>query len=356
MADWGWLIASLIGVAAILLLLRRPVAPAPPPQPVIDPAVIDALRDLARLQTQMGQMTQGQQTLAQELSNMRMEVRSVRAEMDGRRRLEDEMHTATRRIESLLAGSKSRGDAGEAILAEAFRLLPPGMIEYNFKVHGKPVEFALRLHNGKRLPIDSKWAAAEELARMGEETDEARREQYRAIVERWVTKKAREAAKYIDPATTVDFAIAALPDAAYGACKTAHADAFASRVVLMPYSMAVPYLLALFNLHLQYARSINLETLDHCLTEIERQVSEIEKLLENSVSRGATMIQNAYADARRATGAIRGAITQIHALPGADSHESASPGADAQEPGQPAADSHPPGLAEVAATREEGAP
>lgn len=312
MADWGWLVAALIGAAIILLLLRRPPASASPP---IDPAVVEALRDLSRLQTQVGQVTQGQQGIVQEMSNVRMEVRSVRAEMDGRRRLEDEVHGAARRIEAMLSGSSSRGMAGEAILAEAFRLLPPGMIEYNFKVNGKPVEFALRLHNGKRLPIDSKWAAAEELIQLDQETDEARREHLRAIVERWVQKKAREVSKYLDPATTVDFAIAAVPDAAYATCRTAHAEAFADRVILMPYSMAVPYLLALFNLHLQYARSINLETLDHCLTEIDRQVAEIEKLLDNSVSRGATMIQNAYGDARRSTGSIRGAITQIRGLP-----------------------------------------
>jgi DNA recombination protein RmuC len=304
------LIASLlVAVVLLVLLLRRGGSSG------LDPSVVEALRDLARLQTQMGGVSQGQQGLTQELSAIRAEVRAVRAEMDGRRRLEDEMHTSTRRMEALLTGSASRGLAGEAILAEAFRLLPAGMIDYNFKVGGKPVEFALRLHNGKRLPIDSKWAAGDELVRMGEETDEARREQLRSIVERWVQKKAREAAKYIDPAVTVDFAIAAVPDAAYGACRTAHAEAFAERVILMPYSMAVPYVLTLYNLYLQHARSIDLETLDYALTEIDRQTVELERLLDNSVQRGATMIQNAYQDARRSTAAIRGAIVQVRGLP-----------------------------------------
>lgn len=311
MADWGWLIAAAVGLVVMFLLLRRQAAPPT----AIDPALLEALRDLTRVQTQVQQVVQSQQTVAQELGNIRMEVRSVRAEMDGRRRLEDEVHGATRRIEALLAGSSSRGMAGEAILAEAFKLLPPGMMQYGLKVRGRPVEFAVRLHNGKSLPIDSKWAAAEELARLGEETDEGRRETLRSLVERAVRAKAREVTKYIDPAVTVDFAIAAVPDAAYAACRTAHAEAFAERVILMPYSMAVPYVLALFNLHLQYARSINLETLEHCLTEIDRQVAEVEKLLDNSVHRGVTMIQNAYTEARRSTAAIRGAVAQVRGLP-----------------------------------------
>jgi hypothetical protein len=86
-------------------------------------------------------------------------------------------------------------------------------------------------------------------------------------------------------------------------------------VILMPYSMTIPYVLALFRLHLQYARSIDLENLEGYLQQIDDNVTALDRLLENSIARGSTMIQNAFNDAKRNVGQMRGALAALRAVP-----------------------------------------
>jgi hypothetical protein len=79
--------------------------------------------------------------------------------------------------------------------------------------------------------------------------------------------------------------------------------------------MTIPYVLALFRLHLQYARSIDLENLEGYLQQIDDNVTALDRLLENSIARGSTMIQNAFNDAKRNVGQMRGALAALRAVP-----------------------------------------
>lgn len=270
-----------------------------------------AVRALEARVVETGGQVQG--AVLRDLGEARRALESVRALEEVRRRLEEEVRASTRRIETVLAGSQSRGEAGENILREAFRHFPPGMLEQNFRVNGKPVEYALVLANKKRLAIDSKWPAQGLLAQLEEAGDPAARERLAAEVERTIRKKAAEAAQYIDPATTLPWAVAAVPDGAFAVCRQAHLEAFRSNVILMPYSMAVPYLLALYNLHLQYARSIDADNLESYLRQMERSLNGIERALENSVARGATMVANAYTECKGLVADMRGAIASLTA-------------------------------------------
>ena len=121
--------------------------------------------------------------------------------------------------------------------------------------------------------------------------------------------------QYIDPSATLAFAVAAVPDPVFNACRRAHLEAYREGVILMPYSMTIPYVLALFRLHLQYARSIDLENLEGYLQQIDDNVTALDRLLENSIARGSTMIQNAFNDAKRNVGQMRGALAAMRAVP-----------------------------------------
>src|SRR5207302_3172633 len=87
-------------------------------------------------------------------------------------------------------------------------------------------------------------------------------------------------------------------------------------------SMTIPYVLALFRLHLQYAKSIDLENLEGYLQQIDDNVASLDRLLENSIARGSTMIQNAFTDAKRNLGQMRGALAAMRAVPQAALQES----------------------------------
>ena len=336
------LVLALLGLLALVIVMLQNRSPMADQTAT---AVLRALTDLSALKTNVETVTGQQAALSQslmalqssvqgvesrvlessasvrdalgkDLSEARLVVERLKLDAEERRRIEDDVQASARRIETVLLGSRTRGAAGENILQDAFRQFPAQMIDMNFRVNGKVVEYALILANGKRLPIDSKWPSPELLDQLGEQMSEPGREA--AIVqeiERLLRQKVRDVKQYIDPAATLAFAIAAVPDPVFNACRRAHLEAYREGVILMPYSMTIPYLLALFRLHLQYARSIDLENLEGYLQQIEDNVSNLDRVLENNVARGSTMIQNAFTEAKRNLGQMRGALAAMRAMP-----------------------------------------
>jgi len=141
----------------------------------------------------------------------------------------------------------------------------------------------------------------------------ARRIQLAGAVEKEVERRVREVGQYIDPATTAPFALAAVPDAAYAVCRSAFAEAHRRHVAIVGYSLALPYLLLLHQLHLQFARGADMENLQACLMEIERQLDALDGTLENRVQRAATMLANAFQEGKQVTARIRASVQGIQA-------------------------------------------
>src|SRR5262249_58744281 len=129
-----------------------------------------------------------------------------------------------------------------------------------------------------------------------------------ATVEREVDRRVKEVSQYIDPATTATFAPAAVPDAAYAVCRAAFAEAHRRHVMIVAYSMVLPYILLLYQLHLQFARSVDMDNLQACLMEIERQLDALDGALENKLQRAVTMLGNAYQDGKQVAARIRASV------------------------------------------------
>ncbi|MCX7796191.1 MAG: DNA recombination protein RmuC [bacterium] len=229
--------------------------------------------------------------------NILRTLQETYTKIETQRLVDEEIQRITKRLESALLGSKSKGEMGENILYESLKQFPPEMIDVNFKVNGKPVEYAVILSDGKRLPIDSKWIGLDD-------------ESY--DVEKAIAKKAKEVSQYIDPVSTIPMAIAAVPDSVFSQCKQAHIRAYReNRVLIMPYSMTIPYILSLYSLHKNYARSLDVEKMNSYLSEIKTSISKLETLLENNIARSITMVNNAYNESRQILYKIRGAIDYI---------------------------------------------
>ena len=267
-------------------------------------------RDVAELKARLQSGGQTQETQAVEIRERLAQAQSamegLRSAISARQPIEEEARASLKRLESVIAGSSSRGAAGEHILEEALRHLPPEMLQRNVWVGGKVVELALRLPGGKLLPMDSKWVssvALEQLAEPG--LDANRRAQLTGQVEREVERRVREVSQYIDPSITSPFALAVIPDAAYDVCRSAIVSAHSRHVMVVGYAMALPYLLTLYQLHLQFARTVDMEKLQSALIDIERQVDVLEGILENRVQRSLTVLQNAYTEGKQASAKIR---------------------------------------------------
>lgn len=255
----------------------------------------------------------GQDILREELQRTQRVIEHLKADYEARKQLEEESRQVVKRLESVIVGSYSKGQAGENILNEIFKLFPREMIAYNFNINGKVVEFGLVLSDKKVLPIDSKWPATNLLIALEEESDEKVRLSIIEQIEREVGKRIKEVCQYIDPDITAPWAIVAIPDAVFSACKRAYLDAYKRHVILMSYSMTIPYILTFYSLHLQYSRSVDMENLQSHLISMGRHLDEMEQVLENKLARGTTMINNAYGEYKQLISRIRGSVAYLQA-------------------------------------------
>src|SRR4029077_6407809 len=136
--------------------------------------------------------------------------------------------------------------------------------------------------------------ALEQLATPG--LDANRRAQLMGQVEREVERRVREVSQYIDPAMTAPFALAVIPDAAYDVCRGAIVNAHSRHVMVVGYAMALPYLLTLYQLHMQFSRTVDMEKLQSALMDVDLHLDTLEGILENKLQRAVTMLQNAYGE------------------------------------------------------------
>jgi DNA recombination protein RmuC len=238
-------------------------------------------------------------------------IEDLRRSEAERREREREFLERIKRVDEIIAGTTSKGISGEEILRETFKKLPPEMIERNFSVGGKRVEFALVLPNQKRIPIDSKWPASNLILELEKEKDQKRRKEIIEEIEKEVVKRIREVSQYIDPSVTWSQAIAAIPDSVYSILSQAHLRAREENVILMPYSMVLPLILYMYRLHLQYSISLDIENLQNHLISISKNLDQMEEILENKIARGATMIQNANLEYRQLIGKVRSSLKEL---------------------------------------------
>jgi hypothetical protein len=315
-----------LGVATVgvIVLLRRPTAPPP------DAAAL-VRAELARLADGLARQGADDREIRADVARMRQTLEGLRAGAEARTRAEETAWQAIRRLEAVLAGGGARGRAGENLLDEALSNLPPGMLVRDYAINGRRVEFALVLPDGRRMPVDSKWTAVRELETLeGEERPEARHALCRRIEEE-VARRGREVADYLDPSVTTPFAVACVPDAAFAACRRAHADAFARGVVLAPYSTALPLLLALYALAARYGAAGDVES---CLAELETTLVAMEATLENKVAKAAAMLRSATEDWRSQVGRARTTLARGRGASGAPSDLEVEPAMPAALRGQ----------------------
>ena len=214
-------------------------------------------------------------------------------------------------IEHLFKGSKSKGMAGENILREIFKVFPPELIVFDYRVEGKPVEFGLKLPDGRIVPMDSKVVAMEEMAQLATEENEEVRQRLIRKVETEVMKKIKEVAEYIHPPITWDRALMMVPDPIYALLKESFTKAYSQSVILIPFSMAIPYILTFLDLHKKTLATYDEQQVRAFLEDLDRALGEMDTVLENQIARGNTMIGNAYTEYKKLVGKIRGRMTYL---------------------------------------------
>jgi len=254
--------------------------------------IADLDRTLAQADAMSKSLAQVTGTIRQELAQAQNQLAALQAQAKARQEMESQVATSIRRLETIIAGTQSKGAAGENILEVVFAKLPAEWQVRNFRIGNKVVEFALRLPNNLVLPIDSKWPATDLLEQLADCSDPDERSRLKQEIEKVVLAKAGEVRKYIDPSATVAYGIAAVPDAIYDLCYGIQVDLLQMNVVLVSYSMFVPYLLLVFQTVLKTARDIDVQRLLNYVASAQESARLMQEELESRFARALTMLSN----------------------------------------------------------------
>ncbi len=192
-----------------------------------------------------------------------------------------------RRLEAVVAGSSTRGVAGENILMRALAQLPPDLLAVNVafgnkmrRVRPAPARRAFPAH---RQQVDERRPAR--AARGGGEQPQDRKRLVDQIA-REVRGKIRDMAKYLDPERTLQIGLLAVPDAVYGAAPEAHAEGYRAGVLVVPYSLALPYVLAVYRLTLRFGGAVDTDELAGHVRALEEALRRVDEEVEGRLSRG----------------------------------------------------------------------
>lgn len=293
------LTVAALAVALAVALLRRgsagvdlaaPLAPLAQAVTALHVEMRGLSERLLSLEQRQSRVDQG---IADGLARAAQDLATLQTYARARQEVEARTAESVRRLEVVIAGAQTKGAAGEQILEAVFARLPAEWQVRNFRVGDKVVEFGLRLPNNLVLPIDSKWSATGLVERLAacEDPDEQRR--LKSQIEAVVRGRAKEVGKYLDPSVTVGFGVAAVPDAVHDLCGGLQAELVGSNVVLVSYSLFVPYLLLVFQTTLRTAHQIDRQRLEAYVQAVQRSLAGLKDELDGRLARGITMLQNA---------------------------------------------------------------
>lgn len=261
--------------------------------------------------------------LTTDLANVKEGISLLYAQSKARQ--EDELRTSQsiKRLETIIAGTRSKGAAGENIVEQVFAKLPIEWQVRNFVVNGKTVEFGLKLPSSLILPIDSKWPATNLIEEYSLTDDTAQQQRIKAEIEKSILQKAKEVSKYIDPSITMPFGIAVIPDAAYEFSSGIQAEAFQKSVVLVSYSNFVPYLFLVLQTTVKTLHSVDMQKLDAYLHSVLKSINALQEELDGRFSKALTMLSNSKDDMHSHVSKASGSITSLQ-ISGTISQESLS--------------------------------
>lgn len=277
--------------------------------------------DLTKIKYDIVRDIEDQKVLIEDVKRTKETLIKLESEYQARKEHESRAWNRLEKLENIIAGTQTKGRAGEAIVFEQLSKFPSEMMESRFSPGSdKEVEYALVLPDQKRLPIDSKFPT-EILQKAAELEEKNQLELARKDVEEVIKKRVKEVSEYINPPLTTDIAICAIPDGAYRYCTTILSSAYKySRVIILPYSMLVPFLLAFYRLYLiQFqTHSVDIQRFLSQVANMDKRIDEMGLILKNSIDRAVSMLTNASADLRDHLSNIKSSLSHIPTIDAKD--------------------------------------
>jgi hypothetical protein len=132
-------------------------------------------------------------------------------------------------------------------------------------------------------------------------------------VARELRQRAREMAKYLDPERTLALAVLAVPDAVHAEAPEVRAEGWREGVLVVPYSLALPFVLSLYRLSVRFASAPGAEEVAAVLERLPGLLRRADEETEGRLSRALAQALNSrdalrgdLAEARRACARLAG--------------------------------------------------
>jgi hypothetical protein len=114
--------------------------------------------------------------------------------------------------------------------------------------------------------------------------------------------------KYLDPERTLSLGLLAVPDSVCAAAPEAQGEGYRDGVLVVPYSLALPYVLALYRLTIRFGGAVDTDQLAARVRGLEEDLRKASEELEGRLSRALVQLENSrtalrdhIGDARHAT-------------------------------------------------------
>ncbi len=278
---------------------------------ITNQSLAEVRTDLTKTGTNTEGLIGATKVIQEQLSSAHTNLIELRTYTHAQQELERRNAEALSHLQAVIAGTNSKGVAGENILEAVFAKLPTEWQVRDFTIKGRTCEFGLRLPNNLVLPIDSKWAATNLLEEFRSCEDTAEQLRIKSLIEGALLTKAKEVRKYIDPDYTLNFGVAVVPDAVYQLCGGTLCEVFTLNVAVVSYSMFIPYLLLVFHTVLKSTQSIDQEKLERALCDSEQSIKTLQDELEGRYAKALTMLNNSRNDMSAEVGKLSSRLSSL---------------------------------------------
>jgi DNA anti-recombination protein RmuC len=244
----------------------------------------ELLRKFQNLLGQQKDSTGNPKNIISQQEDLKSSVDSVSRNISKLEESLNSISSSTQSFERVLLGPQTKGALGEAMVRERLLQLPGDWIQHNVGFPDKTkVEFSLLTPDRRLVPIDSKWVGTPVLNELGKQTDPQMHTIYIKFLEREVKNRSREILKYIDDYRTLGFGIAAIPDPIFELTWRVHSELAKENIVVISYSLLVPYLLLLVKTVFTNAQSTQAWQSAGILNRSFSQIQAIQEIIDTKL-------------------------------------------------------------------------
>lgn len=255
-------------------------------KPIISSPQIQQLsKDDAKI-TDSGNLLPLLLNVQQQQQTLKADIDKVLVNITGLEQSVKDIGASTQNLDRVITGAQSKGALGEQIIERNLSQLPNDWIRRNVPFRNDTrVEFCVCSPDGRLIPIDSKWAGTRLLDQIGQTSDKAERGKLETALKNEVWKRGLEVTKYLDDDRTIGFVIATVPDAVFDICLELQPYLVKRNIVLISYSLLVPYILILVKLFLSNAQGIQAMQISHILSSSIIEIEQIQEFIDTKLRR-----------------------------------------------------------------------